>query len=268
MDPGAAIPIGPTQPHPVDDLAAAEIRAAVVAGELRPWYQPIVELRTGRIVGAEALARWHSPDGAVRTPDTFLPVAERSGLVLDVDRAIFVQALTDLARWQQIRPDFRVSVNLSGRHLDRPELPSQLTTAVTAAGVASASVDLEITETARPTDLTTSRDVVARLGERGHTVWLDDFGTGWSSLQDLITLPVGGIKLDRTFAGHLGTRVGAAVIGALTTAADQVGFKVTIEGLEHRHQVEQARALGCHYGQGYWWARPCSATAVTAMLTE
>lgn len=268
MDPGAAIPIGPAQPHPVDDLAAAEIRAAVVAGELRPWYQPIVELRTGRIVGAEALARWHSPDGAVRTPDTFLPVAERSGLVLDVDRAIFVQALTDLARWQQIRPDFRVSVNLSGRHLDRPELPSQLTTAVTAAGVASASVDLEITETARPTDLTTSRDVVARLGERGHTVWLDDFGTGWSSLQDLITLPVGGIKLDRTFAGHLGTRVGAAVIGALTTAADQVGFKVTIEGLEHRHQVEQARALGCHYGQGYWWARPCSATAVTAMLTE
>lgn len=241
--------------------------AGLAAGELRPWYQPIMDLAADRLVGVEALVRWHHPDGTVESPASLLPVAERSDLVLDIDRAIFVQALVDLAVWQQTRPALRVSVNLSGRHLDRPTLPSELDVAVAAAGISPGSVDLEITETVRPTDLATSRKVVAQLGERGYTMWLDDFGTGWSSLYDLLTTPVGGIKLERSIADHLGTPVGDALIGALATAADQVGFKVTIEGIEHRSQVERARALGCHYGQGYWWSRPRPAAAISALIT-
>lgn len=239
----------------------------MAAGELRPWYQPIVDLATDRVVGAEALVRWHRPNGAVETPISFLPVAERSDLVLDIDRAILVQALADLAGWQQIRPGFRVSVNLSGRQLDRPELPSDVTAAVTAAGLAPGTIDLEITETTRPDDPTTNRAVVARLRELGYSVWFDDFGTGWSSLPELITMPIDGIKLDRRFADHLGTPVCDAVIGALVVAGDHVGFTVTVEGIEHREQAERARALGCHYGQGYWWSKPRPAAEIPALIS-
>lgn len=266
MDPGAVAPERAAQAGAWELRNEVEIMAGLAAGELRPWYQPIVDLTTDRMIGVEALVRWHRPDGTVESPASFLPVAERSDLVLDIDRAIFVQALADLCRWQQTRPAFRVSVNLSGRQLDRPTLPSELDVAVAAAGVRPGSIDLEITETARPTDLPTSREVVARLGERGYTVWFDDFGTGWSSLYDLLTTPVGGIKLERSIADHLGTPVGDALIGALATAADQVGFKVTIEGIEHRSQAERARALGCHYGQGYWWSRPRPAADISAMI--
>lgn len=267
MDRGAAVPVRAAQPQREDERSAAEIAAALAAGELRPWYQPIVDLRTDRIIGAEALVRWHRSSGVVEAPAGFLPVAERSDLVLAIDRAILVQALADLTDWQRIRPDFRVSVNLSGRQLDRPELPSEVAAAVAAAGISPGSVDLEITETTRPEDPATSRDVVARLRDHGYTVWFDDFGAGWSSLQELITLPVGGIKWDRAFADQLGTRVCDAVIGALTTAADQLGIRVTIEGIEHRSQADRARALGCHYGQGYWWSRPRPGVDIAAMIT-
>lgn len=267
MDRGAAIPVPAAQPYRTDDGAAAEIAAALAAGELRPWYQPIVELATDRVVGAEALVRRHRSSGAVETPVSFLAVAERSKVVLDLDRAILAQALTDLAGWQQVRPDFRVSVNLSGRHLDRPELPDEVTAAVTAAGLVPSTIDLEITETTRPEDPATSRDVIIRLRDLGYTVWFDDFGTGWSSLPELITMPVGGIKLDRGFADQLGTPVCDAVIGALVTAADHVGFKVTIEGIEHRPQAERARALGCHYGQGYWWSKPRPGFEIPALIS-
>lgn len=250
------------------DDASAEIVAALSAGELRPWYQPVVDLATRSIVGVEALARWHRPSGAVEGPASFLPVAERSDLVLDVDRAILAQALADLAVWQQFRPEFRVSVNLSGRHLDTPDVLERVDGAVLAAGVSAKTVHLEITETARPTDLDTSREVLARFRERGYTVWFDDFGSGWSALQDLIRLPVGGIKLDRGFAEQLGTPVNDAVIAALASAADQVGLEVTIEGIQTAQQAERARSLGCHFGQGYLWSRPCPAADISAMIAD
>ncbi|MFT4167134.1 MAG: EAL domain-containing protein [Microlunatus sp.] len=256
MDRGATTPVRAAQPHRAEDGAAVEIAAALAAGEFRPWYQPIVELATDRVVGVEALVRRHHPSGAVETPASFLPVAERSDLVLDIDRTILRQALADLAGWLRLRPDFRVSVNLSGRQLDRPELPAELTAAVAAAGLAAGTIDLEITETTRPENPAVNRDVITRLRDLGYAVRYDDFGTGWSSLPELIRMPVDGIKLDRGFADHLGTRIGDAVIGALVAAGDQVGFTVTIEGIEQREQAERARTLGCHYGQGFWWSRP------------
>lgn len=267
MDRGATTPVRAARPHREDDGAAAEIATALAAGELRPWYQPIVDLAADRIVGAEALVRWHRSGGAVETPVSFLSIAEQSDLVLDIDRVILVQALADLAGWQQFRPGFRVSVNLSGRQLDRPELPAEVTAAVTAAGLVPDTIDLEITETARPENPATNREVIARLRDLGYTVWYDDFGTGWSSLPELITMPIDGIKLDRGFANHLGTPICDAVIGALATAGDHVGFKLTIEGIERREQAERAKALGCHYGQGYWWSRPRPAADIPPLIS-
>ncbi|HYI55129.1 MAG TPA: EAL domain-containing protein [Microlunatus sp.] len=248
------------------DDARAEIASAVAAGEIRPWYQPVIDLVSGRVRGVEALARWHRPSGDVEGPASFLPLAERSDLVIDVDRAVMAQAFADLAGWQQIDPEFRVSVNLSGRHLDRPDTLEAVDERVAAAGIRPSTVDLEITETARPDDLRTSLVMLTRFRDRGYVVWFDDFGSGWSALQDLIRLPVGGIKLDRSFAEQLGTPVDDALVGALATAAAQVGLKVTIEGIQTPLQLDRARTLGCHFAQGYLWSPPIPATEVTARL--
>lgn len=256
---GSPTPDGP-------DEAVAEIAAAVAAGEIRPWYQPVMDLATGEMTGVEALARWHRPSGQVEGPASFLPVAERSELVLDIDRAVMARAFVDLAGWQRLRPGFRVSVNLSGRHLDRPDTLDLVEVAVAAAGISATSVDLEITETARPDDLRTSLVLLTGFRNRGYTVWFDDFGSGWSALQDLIRLPVGGIKLDRSFAEQLGTPVDDAVVGALASVAAQVGLKVTIEGIQTPLQLDRARALGCHSAQGYYWSPPIPADQITERL--
>lgn len=250
----------------VPDEAVAEIAAAVAAGEIRPWYQPVMDLASGQMTGVEALARWHRPSGVVEGPASFLPVAERSELVLDIDRAVMARAFVDLAGWQRLRPDFRVSVNLSGRHLDRPDTLGLVEAAVSAAGISATSVDLEITETARPDDLRTSLVLLSGFRARGYTVWFDDFGSGWSALQDLIRLPVGGIKLDRSFAEQLGTPVDDAVVGALASVAAQVGLKVTIEGIQTPLQLDRARALGCHSAQGYYWSPPIPGEQITERL--
>jgi EAL domain-containing protein (putative c-di-GMP-specific phosphodiesterase class I) len=249
------------------DEAVAEIAAAVAAGEIRPWYQPMMDLASGEMVGVEALARWHRPSGEVEGPASFLPLAERSELVLEIDRAVMAHAFADLAGWQRLRPDFRISVNLSGRHLDRPDTLGLVDAAAAAAGIAATSVDLEITETARPDDLRTSLVLLTGFRNRGYTVWFDDFGSGWSALQDLIRLPVGGIKLDRSFAEQLGTPVDDALVGALASAASQVGLKVTIEGIQTPLQLDRARALGCHFAQGYLWSPPIPAAEITQRLS-
>jgi len=153
-------------PDPVldqPDAAVAEIRAGLDAGEMVPWYQPVVALDSQRVIGVEALVRWHRGNGVIEQPATFLPLAERSDLIIDIDREILRQAFLDLAGWQLTNPDFRVSVNLSGRHLDRVETLAELDLLAQRAGVSPGTVDLELTETARPHDLEVGGAAIARL---------------------------------------------------------------------------------------------------------
>ena len=258
----------PDLEHPIDqpDAAVAEIRAGLAAGEMIPWYQPVVALDTQRVIGVEALVRWHRGSGVIEQPATFLPLAERSDLIIDIDRAILRQAFLDLAGWQVTNPAFRVSVNLSGRHLDRVETLAELDLLAQRAGVSPGTVDLELTETARPHDLEAGAAAIARLRDRGYSVWFDDFGSGWSALQDLIRFPVDGIKLDRAFAEQLGSPVADAIVGALAGAAAQVGLKITIEGIQEPVQAARALELGCQLAQGYLWSRPLPADQVAALV--
>ena len=248
----------PDLEHPVDqpDAAVAEIRAGLAAGEMIPWYQPVVALDTQQVIGVEALVRWHRGNGVIEQPATFLPLAERSDLIIDIDREILRQAFRDLAGWQLTNPAFRVSVNLSGRHLDRVETLAELDLLAQRAGVSPGTVDLELTETARPHDLEVGAAAIARLRDRGYSVWFDDFGSGWSALQDLIRFPVDGIKLDRAFAEQLGSPVADAVVGALAAAAAQVGLKITIEGIqepvrprEHWSSAASSPRVTCGHGR-------------------
>jgi EAL domain-containing protein (putative c-di-GMP-specific phosphodiesterase class I) len=248
------------------DPVAIDLARGLERGEVVPWYQPIVDLVTGEVVGVEALARWRRAPGVVEPPSVFIPVAEESDLILDVDLAVLRRAFVDLAGWQATRPGFWVSTNLSARHLGRDEWLDQLQDAARTAGVDPTTVILELTETAAPDDTGASRLVVDTMRDLGFHVWFDDFGSGWSALSDLSRFTVDGIKIDRSYADQLGTKTGEVVIGALVSAATELGLSVTIEGVETPSQYERARNLGCHFGQGYLWSRPVPPPAVARWL--
>jgi len=213
----------------------------------------LVDLATDRVVAVEALARWYRPSGEVVAPDDFIPGAEASGLILDLDLAVAGQAMKDLRVWHQVDPDLRVTVNLSGRHFASTDCVDQLAALASSAGVDPVQVVLELTETIRPRDLDLAGEVAGHLRRLGFSLWLDDFGTGWSGLSDLLHFPVDGIKIDRPFAQRLGSATADAVIAATTGLAEKLGLTVTIGGIEERRQATQAQALGCHLGQGFLW---------------
>jgi len=249
-----------------DDQAVAAVARAIHAGEVVPWYQPIVDLSTTKVVGLEALARRHCPDGRIEAADAFVPIAERSDLIVDLDIAVAGRAMNDLQRWQRDHPALRVSVNLSGRHLDHDDWVRRIGRLAATSGVSPSTVQLEITETVRPAHSVAGAARMQLARSLGFSLWLDDFGSGWSGLRDLLHLSVDGIKLDQSFAGALGTRVGNVVIRALTTAAIELGLKVTVEGIESPEQAALAREFDCHYGQGFLWSRPVPASGVDHLL--
>lgn len=249
-----------------DHDAEIGLKAAIAAGEIVPWYQPIIDLRTERLIGVEALARRRLGSGRTVGADTFIPLAERTDLIVELDLSIIRQALADLGRWHRIDPQLRVSLNLSGRHLDHDDWAEVIKTAAQDAGVSAERIDLELTETARPTDMESGRAMVQRVRELGFLIWFDDFGTGWSALQDLLELPVDGIKIDRSFAASLGTASDGAIVRALVGAAAELGLKVTIEGVETPDQARLAREYGCDHGQGWLWSPAVPADELESIL--
>lgn len=249
---------GPAKTH--------ELAAAVANGEIVPWYQPVVDLRTSNIIGYEALARWQRITGAVDLPDGFIPLAEDSELIVDLDLAMFRSVLRDVKVWPSIDPMATVSINVSGRSLAREGFAEQLHTLASEVGVEPASVLLEITESAR---LTGNWDVdasVARLRRGGFGLLLDDFGTGWSSLEYILRLPINGVKIDRAVTAALGTPVGDALVRSVTGLAHRLHVTTTIEGIESSEQADLALALGCDYGQGFHWSRAVPAEIARATM--
>lgn len=250
---------------PPDPTAVARLRAGLADGEVQAWFQPIVDLADHRLVGLEALARWTGADGHVTSPGEFVPLAEQSGLVADLDMAILRDGLRHLARWQRHSPDLRLSVNVSGRHLDRPGWMEEVTAAVVDAGVEPRTVELELTESVRPSDVVRNADELSRTRELGFEVWFDDFGTGWAELRQLVELPVDGVKVDRFFTEKLGGR-GDTVVRAVVTMAAELGLDTVIEGISTAHHAQRAQELGCRLGQGFWWSPAVPAVEVDAVL--
>ena len=236
-------------------FAIAELTRAVRDGEIVPWYQPVIDLTTGETVAFEALARWEHPDGTVDDPRQFVPAAEDSELIVELDLAVLRRALADLSRWQRTNPALRMGVNLSARHFSHDDCAVTILAAAAEAGVTPGSIDLEVTETMRPTERYADiAQVVNQLREVGFEVWLDDFGTGWSALDHLLWLRVDGIKIDRAVTVALGTPIGDALVLAVTGLARALGLRITIEGIENPASAQLAREMGCDYAQGYLWA--------------
>jgi diguanylate cyclase (GGDEF)-like protein len=245
-----------------------ELRDAIANDEITAWYQPEVELSTGRFVGAEALARWaHS--GGIREAWTFVPLAEESGLVFALDDAIVrnaVEARAGLAV-MGVDPTFRVWCNVSANQLTRARPTERLTTLLERSGCDPNLIGIEITETAILPDVEAAAREIAAARRLGIKVALDDFGTGHSSLTLLRSLPIDKVKIDQTFVRELtrDTRVVAIVRSVINLATD-LGLSVVAEGVETTEQADMLVELGCHYAQGYLWARAMPIDSLTQQL--
>ncbi|GIF23514.1 diguanylate cyclase (GGDEF)-like protein [Actinoplanes tereljensis] len=248
---------------------AADLRRAMAAGEFQMRYQPIVELPHGRMVAVEALIRWVRPDGQVVSPEHFIPVAEDTGLIVELGEWIIDTVCAQTADWRS-RPGAEVlrsvAVNVSARQLLDPGLPQVVADALARYDIPADQLTIEITETAVFGGGRALATVNA-LAQLGVSISLDDFGTGHSSLGLLRTCPVHAIKIDKSFVDGLGgTPQQEAIVTALVGIADTMGLRTVAEGVETADQAHRLFELGYHHAQGFHFARPLPASAITAML--
>ncbi|MBC3207191.1 EAL domain-containing protein [Pseudomonas sp. SWRI111] len=240
---------------------AFELRRALEQQELRVYYQPVHDLQTSRLIGVEALVRWQHPQRGLVSPAEFIPIAERTGLIADIDAWVMQQACRQMCQWQQsgVVLSF-VAVNVSSRLFARRELYQQVAQVLHDTGLDPACLELEVTESAVMDDPEVALEQMHRLRELGVRLAIDDFGTGYSSLLRLKRLPVQKLKIDQGFvAGLPWDEDDAAIVRVIIALARSMGMQVHAEGIE---QVEQAAFLldqGCELGQGYWFARPSPA---------
>lgn len=243
---------------------------AITSHELSVVYQPVVDTKTCRPVGFEALVRWTQPDGSVTPPDEFIPVAEETGLVVDLDRWVLRAVARQLAAWKGSTPadGLPVAVNIAGSHLVRHDLVADLLEACTAAGVEPSSFVIEITESQLIRDLDEVSDVLRRLRSLGVSVLIDDFGTGFSSFGYLRQLPIDGVKIDRSLvSGDADPRNGALVTAVCQLSA-ALDILVVAEGVETADQHRQLIRRGCDQAQGHLFAHPMDVDELDAWLTS
>jgi EAL domain-containing protein (putative c-di-GMP-specific phosphodiesterase class I) len=238
------------------------LTAALPRDELFLQYQPVVDVATGRLVKVEALVRWRRPDGSLRAPDSFIPVAERSDLVVALDRWVMDHAARQLTDWSADSglAGVPVAVNVSGRHLLSGTLADHVVELLDRTGVDPRRLMVEITETVLVNDLEAAAAQLRAVRELGVAVALDDFGTGYTSIRHLRELPIDDIKIDRSFVSRLGPgpdhHRDRTLLAMLTDLGHHLGLSLTAEGVETDGQYEVLRQLGCDRAQGYLLSRP------------
>jgi diguanylate cyclase (GGDEF)-like protein/PAS domain S-box-containing protein len=244
-----------------------QLRRALAAGELVVHYQPKADVRSGRILGVEALVRWQHPEHGLLGPGEFVPLAETTGLIRPLTAHVLHAALRQCRAWQDAGRELSVAVNLSTRCLLDLTLPDQITALLEDSGVAPQRLVLEITESAIMTDPTRALEILNRLHVLGVQLAIDDFGTGYSSMAYLKSLPVDELKVDRSFVTHLRDNQSDAVIVRSTVdLGHNLGLRVVAEGVEDQATWQELATLGCDSVQGYYLARPMSAAELVAWL--
>ncbi|MBM6444277.1 EAL domain-containing protein [Pseudomonas sp. MIL9] len=240
---------------------AFELRRALEQQQLRVFYQPVHDLKTSRMIGVEALVRWEHPERGLVSPAEFIPVAERTGLIAEIDAWVMQQACQQMCQWQQagVALSF-VAVNVSSRLFARRELYQQVAQVLRDTGLDPAYLELEVTESAVMEDPEVALEQMHRLRELGVRLAIDDFGTGYSSLLRLKRLPVQKLKIDQGFvAGLPGDEDDGAIVRVIIALAHSMGMQVQAEGIEQVEQAALLLELGSHLGQGYWFGRPVPA---------
>ncbi|HQA08988.1 EAL domain-containing protein [Zoogloea sp.] len=246
-----------------------DLRRAIGDEELKVFYQPIIDVNRRAIVKAEALLRWpHTARGAVPPPE-FISLAEETGMIVPLTRAVMERVCFDLAELDEALPeDFRVSINLSGANFMDPHLIATVREVLEGAGLAASRLEFELTETVLMRDLDYATIILAQLREMGIRVAVDDFGTGYSSLAYLRRLAVDTLKIDRSFVSELDDGQGVAIVKAVIGLAHSLGLEVVAEGVETVEQLNTLLSQGCHLIQGYLFARPMSHRAFVQALAN
>jgi diguanylate cyclase (GGDEF)-like protein len=246
----------------------ADLRSALANGELHVEYQPVVNLLTGQISGAEALLRWTHPTRGPVSPVDFIPVAEGAGLIGPIGQFVLEQACRQTAAWNAAGHRLRVAVNVSGLQLHDPGFVASVAAVLHLTGIAAEQLCLELTETTLMDDAMRASDVLRELKDIGVDLSVDDFGTGYSSLAYLKRFPVDELKVDRSFVSNLGSEgQDHTLVAAMVAMGHALGLYVVAEGVETHTQMATLLTLGCRTAQGYLFAKPQPAERVTALLT-
>lgn len=249
----------------------AEMSAAIERREFVLYYQPIVDLQTGAIVGLEALVRWSHPARGLLLPGSFIPLAEQTGLIVPLGRWIFQEAVRQVSDWQReglLRRELWIDVNVAARQLADPRFTRDVADAISGTGMGAGRIAVELTET----ELIRDPDAVGRsletLRKGGLRVVIDDFGTAYASMSYFVNFPIDGLKIDRQFVWELGatTGPGRALVSSMVRLASELGIWAVAEGVETERQAQVLREIGCPYAQGFLFSRPVPADAVANLL--
>jgi diguanylate cyclase (GGDEF)-like protein len=254
----------------------SDLRWALERGELELHYQPVMQLATRRILGAEALIRWRHPERGLLAPSTFIPLAESTGLILAIGRWALNEACRQTATWRAThlagaddrRGEFKIGVNISVWQIQQPDMCDVVRSALQDAGLPPANLTLEITESVmlRETDSTLAR--LRELKALGLSLAVDDFGTGYSSLSYLQRFPIDVLKIDKAFVDAVGSGTDNALTRAIVALGTALGLTMVAEGIERAEQVEGLRFLGCGFGQGYFFSPPLPAEEFAKLLAQ
>lgn len=248
-------------------LRMGDLRHAIVADQLFLLYQPKIQLQEGTISGLEVLSRWQHPEFGIISPNEFIPVAERTGLIIPLTLWVLHQSLLQCRAWQQMGVDINIAVNLSMWNLEEQQFPNQLQALLRDIGISPERLELEITESAIMVDPQQVMQTLRYIKDLGVRFTIDDFGTGYSSLAYLKKLPVSGIKIDKSFVQNMELdRDNAVIVRSIVDLGHNLGLNVVAEGVETYDSNEMLKAFQCDEAQGFYYSRPIPAYAITDFL--
>ena len=249
------------------DITREDLASALASGEITAHYQPKISLRTGQMIGVEALARWSSARHGAVPPSVFVPLAETQNLWRELTSTILHQAVADAAQWRSMGFDLQVAVNVPPCTLLDPELPDEVERVLNQFNLPPANLIIEVTESAAVTDAIATGEVLTRLRIKGVQLSIDDFGTGYSSLLSLLRLPFSELKIDRSFVQACDHDAYAwKIVRATISLAREFGMRTVAEGVETEAVAQLLLKAGCEVAQGYYFAMPAPADDLQALM--
>jgi diguanylate cyclase (GGDEF)-like protein len=242
------------------------MRSGIPNGEFEPYFEQLVDISTGRLTGFEMLARWNHPSRGLIAPDVFIPIAEETGLIVELSMSLLHRAFEEARNWDH---SLILAVNISPVQLRDPWFAQKLVKLLVETGMQPNRLEIEITETSLYDNMSLAQSIIGSLKNQGIRIALDDFGTGYSSLAHLRAIPFDRIKIDRSFVSSiLENAESAAIVNAITRLGDSLGLPVTAEGIEDAAIAARLNELGCHRGQGWYFGKPCSVAQTRTLLAE
>ena len=245
------------------------IHKALDNNEFIPYYQPKVDMSTGKIIGAEALARWLTPEKTLIMPDKFIDVAEETSQIIDISKQMTEKVLLNMNQWEAMKCQVPISINVSVRQFANSAYFSELLALVKSNNISPEMLDIEITEQLFLGDLVTAKQRLDEFRNAGFKIALDDFGTGYSSMSYLSDLTIDILKIDKSFIDHLANdKKSLAIMKAITSLSRDLNYETIAEGVENEEQRDVLLSLNCNVAQGYYFYRPMPEEEFTTLLRE